>query len=350
MKTVGISCPQCGKRLVFIGNAARSGKCSACGTVVSLPACEPLIDLPLASPASPTHHEEPTPAPTLSDSSSESISNIGSSRQHAHPQALWRRISADDFRIGGEHAALGISLLVTGFVLLVLLGMTLGLVLILIAISGIYVEVTRRQMLGQAVKVSEAQLPEVHRAVTTAAHRLTMDAPDTFVTQNPTINAFAMGFFGGKCVVLHSALVEAMDADELLFVVGHELSHVKCGHTSWSVIAGQAGMPSIPVVSQIMGLVFYAWSRKAEYTSDRGGLLASRDLRAAVTAQAKIAVGKQLFERLNVDALFQQKTDVTKDGLAGLSEALGDHPYVVNRMHALVEFHSSPIYRQLVGP
>lgn len=100
-------------------------------------------------------------------------------------------------------------------------------------------------------------------------------------------------------------------------------------------------------MSDILGLVMLVWSRRAEFTCDHGSLVASRDLRACVSALGKVAVGKQLFETLNLDAFFDQRKDIQADEVSKLSEALSTHPYLVNRIHALEEYYESTEYHKL---
>jgi len=258
-------------------------------------------------------------------------------------------VNADDFRVEGEKAVLYGSLIALAIILILLVGISFGVVLIVIALSVVWVKIRQGQFLGQCVKVSENQLPEVHQCAKVAAERLSMELPDVFVQQNPRLNAFAIGFLTEKNVVIFSALIEAMNEDELTSIIGHELGHVKCEHTTWCVITGSAGGFQIPIVSQIMELIFLFWSRKAEYTADRAGLLACRNLQAAITAEAKLAVGKHLFSKLNLEHLTEQKRDVDEDDVARLSEAMATHPYVVNRIHAFRKFYESETYKRLTS-
>ncbi len=259
------------------------------------------------------------------------------------------KIRADDFRVRGEKVILYVTLLAAGFVLLVLIGISAGIALVAIGISVAMVKIRQGQLLGTAVIVTDSQFPELNATANMAAECLSMPRPDLFVVQNPIINAYAMGFFGRKSVVLHSATVEAMSREELAFIIGHEFSHIKCAHTHWSVIAGPTGGVRIPVLSDIIGLVLLAWSRKAEYSSDRGGLIVNRDLDSAATSLAKVAVGRNLFKELNLQRLVDQKTDVDGDAVSKYSEAMATHPYIVNRVYALREFYSDPTYQNLTG-
>ena len=119
-----------------------------------------------------------------------------------------RFIHPNDLRVRGEMLALYLGLAVLGLFLVIFLGISLGSILVVLVIAGAYVKIHQGQLVGGAVKVSDKQLPEVHDAAKTAAERLTMLLPEVYVVQDPSINAYALGFFGKKSVVLNSATVE----------------------------------------------------------------------------------------------------------------------------------------------
>src|SRR5262249_37081879 len=175
----------------------------------------------------------------------------------------------------------------------------------------------------------------IHALAKEAAARLAMRPPEVFIKQDPSLNAFAIGFLGRKSVVLHSTTVEAMDRTELEQIIGHEFSHIKCGHTNLIVLTSSFGGVNVPVISQVIGFIFLLWSRKAEYTCDRGGLLASRDPRAAIAAMCKLAVGPVLFKQMNVDDFMNQHTAVAGSEVARLSEHLATPPSLVKRIRAI---------------
>ena len=259
-----------------------------------------------------------------------------------------RYINADDFRVEGEKTILFVTLAVACVLFFFLLGVSLGLIVFLVVLSAVWVKIRQGQLLGQSIKVTENQLPEVHNVAKVASERLYIDLPDIFVTQNPIINAYAIGFLGKKSIVLNSATVESMQPNELLAIIGHELTHIKAGHTDWIVITGSTESIQVPVISQIMRFIFFFWSRKAEYTSDRGALLACRDPKAVVNSLAKVAVGKKLFEKLNLENLYNQKMNIDEDEISKLSESLSTHPYIINRIHEINKFYASAEYTQLI--
>jgi Zn-dependent protease with chaperone function len=250
-------------------------------------------------------------------------------------------LSADDFRMPRERLILYGSLMCLTLLLFIIPPLLL-IVPILIAITIIVVKTKQGQMLGQSVKVSEDQFPEVYQTARIAAHRLQMKMPKVFISFNPFINAFALGFFGEKSVMLYSKTVEVMSKDELISIIGHEFSHIKCNHTNWTVITAPAKELKIPIVTDIMGFILLMWSRKAEFTADRGGLLTSRNLKASISALAKLTVGPMLVEGLNIDKMLDQMLEV--DIVAKLAEMLGTHPYIIKRIQAITDFYNSETY------
>ena len=54
--------------------------------------------------------------------------------------------------------------------------------------------------------------------------------PELFITQDPTVNAMALGT-DKPFIVVTTGLLDLMDAEETRFVVGHELGHVLSGHS-----------------------------------------------------------------------------------------------------------------------
>lgn len=256
-------------------------------------------------------------------------------------------IDPDVYRYPYENDALYLTLIAMGFLLLVFSLLTFGIVLLAVGFSIFYLKVHQNNILGGCVAITEKQFPEIHSVAVEAAQRLCMPCPPVFIQYSPVINAYALGFMSSPTVVLHSSLVEALSGEELLQVVGHEFSHIKCGHTFWTVITGGAGSIQVPILSQLLGFLFLFWSRRAEYTCDRGGLLCSRSLASAYAAMGKLAVGKELYERLQLDEFLQQASQVNANQFSKLAESFVTHPYLVKRFGQLKDFIGSATYEEL---
>lgn len=259
-------------------------------------------------------------------------------------------ISADDYRVPGENRAFWIATGILLFLLLLIEGFSLALwwlPLGFVTAAAIYVWINQAQKVGDGVRVTAKQFAEIYALAETAANRLSMKMPAVYIIQSPVFNATAQGFIGKKSVSLHSAIVKGMSPTEMLWLLGHEFSHIKLGHTNMGVLT--SAQTSVMGLSQLLNLIYQWWSRKGEYSCDRGGLLACRDEKSAISALAKIAIGPELFAEMDIDEFLKQHMDIEQDDLARLSESLISHPYTVKRIKAIVDFHDSDLYRRLAA-
>ena len=211
-------------------------------------------------------------------------------------------ITADEIRVPGEKATLFKAIGISAILTFVFTGISLGLVLIPIIYSVLFVKSKQSSLLGDSIMITDKQFPKIYKLCEKAAKDLSMERPDVFIVQSPILNAMALGFWGTKnFVILHSALIEALTEEELLSVIGHEFTHIKCEHTRWGVFTTLKDNINIPIISNVLGLIFNSWSRKAEYTCDRGGLIVNHNVKSAISALAKLAVGKELFSQLDLN-------------------------------------------------
>jgi heat shock protein HtpX len=279
----------------------------------------------------------PPPAPPVTASRSQSIRRA--------------ELTADDIRAPGEAKWFSITMWTFGSIVLIMSILTEGwLFVALLPAVGIAAIAIKRQeslLLGNAVHISSEQLPAVHYIATKVAERLHMRLPNLYLIADDSLNAFSFGFLGTKSVVIHSGVAEAMDEHELAAILGHEFAHIKCQHTTWSALTGSTEVVSVPFISQVFGFIFCCWSRKAEFTADRGALIAAGDFKPAATALAKLATGKHMFQEFSLDRFLQQKMDLTENEVTKFSDFFNSHPSLVDRIHHLRRFSESDDFKRL---
>jgi Zn-dependent protease with chaperone function len=256
-----------------------------------------------------------------------------------------KKIEADDFRLPKEKPILFGSLFILFIVFLIILKIHFLIPVFLFIFSAIWIKIKQKQLLGNSILVTEKTLPRIFKLSQIASQRLSMEMPDVFVLQSREINAYAIGVFGNKSVVLHSEIVKVMDDDELISIIGHEFSHIKCGHTIWNTITRTKEIVSIPVVSHVFEILFLYWSRSAEYTADRGCLIASGNWKATTSSFIKLTVGEELAAEVDVDGFIDQ---VKRERLiTKISGVIMTHPYLADRIIELSEFFNSDHYKKL---
>ncbi len=208
----------------------------------------------------------------------------------------------------------------------------------LILIALIYVLLQQKQVQGTSLLISEDQFGKIFKIVKTSSEKFNISIPDAYVQYSPYINAFVMGFKKPYTLVLTSSLVEAMELDELTFVIGHELGHIKMLHSRLKSFIYPLDR-NIPVLT----FIFNSWLRKTEYTADRCGLYISGNLKSCVNGLLKLAIGQKLYSSINIKEVIRQ-LEITHDaGMGKVSETLLDHPFITNRIKKLADFDKASI-------
>jgi Zn-dependent protease with chaperone function len=171
----------------------------------------------------------------------------------------------------------------------------------------------RQSYLGDSIKVSERQLPELYASYT-GVHRI-LDMPgnyDLYVTGGlgPLAwNALTIGS-QNPMLVMGSPLLAKLGAGEQRAVLGHELGHILSDHvmymTALQIILraggsiGLLGLPLVPVRA-----VLLEWVRTAELSCDRAAVLAVRDPKIICRTLMVLAGGVSA-DKLDLDAFMAQ--------------------------------------------
>jgi Zn-dependent protease with chaperone function len=218
-----------------------------------------------------------------------------------------------------------------------------------LCLNYLIIQIFFARLKRNTVQASETQFPELKALVEECREYVHIPA-DTqiFVSYDPLMNAFAIGFGRPYTIVIHSALVEALDRDELKFVIGHEMGHIKFKHTILLILIGQLGERTYfpAIIGNLIYLIFLFWRRTCELTADRAGLVACGRLDKAISAHVKLMVGPGAGRQVNLTALAQQASEA-RGFLGMLNEAIGGHPLWTTRIQRLVDFAASETFRHL---
>ncbi len=213
---------------------------------------------------------------------------------------------------------------------------------------------------GNAVRVGPKQFPKLHGLLTEVT--TTMDwqeQPELYVTQTPLVNAGAVGM-DHPFITLNSGAVTLLDDDELRVILGHELGHVMSGHALYRTVLfillmfGFNNLPFLAGVALLpIQLALLEWSRKAELSSDRAGLLATQDPVASMRVFMKLAGGGEASET-DLDAFMEQAREY--DTMGGpmdkvykiLNTLSLTHPFNTLRAAELQRWISDGAYDKIV--
>lgn len=263
-----------------------------------------------------------------------------------------RVYSANSYRYPNEQAILTVTLLLISIVTLITATATVCLsfvfVIGILAIGYVASRSHHQALLVNALLVNPQTAPELVPVIDRAKSRLQVEPVHVFIVSNRSLNAYTFGMDSPKAIVLHSALFQLMDQDELQFIIGHELGHVDLGHT-WlnTLIGGMAGIPSSFGAAAVLELAFRSWNRACEYSADRAGVLACNNPNKAITALIKLEAGNDARTQSGILATIQRIESQDDDLVNNLSELLATHPMIINRIEQIRQFAASDNYRHL---
>lgn len=152
------------------------------------------------------------------------------------------------------------------------------------------------------VRVTDTMFPRLRRYLSWGCKILGVPEPEMYVNMDPVPNAYTYGHTR-PFIVLTSGLVDMLDEQERLFVIGHELGHIKFGHVLYTVLAenirtvidiiGRATLGVGSLLGTGLALPLLDWYRKAELSADRAALLCVQDKEIAFRTFMKLAGGSE---------------------------------------------------------
>ena len=155
---------------------------------------------------------------------------------------------------------------------------------------------------GSNLLVTNENLPKVNDLLNQACSILDIeDVPPVYISTDGgfQVNAYAAGV-KIPYIVINTRSIEALEDDELLCLLAHELAHIKSEHVLYYSLARtfqgslvniinsvSLGLGKIP--AQTISIALDYWSRMSEFSADRASLLVTQDYKINVRLQMKLA-------------------------------------------------------------
>jgi Zn-dependent protease with chaperone function len=211
---------------------------------------------------------------------------------------------------------------------------------------------------ANAVRVSEKQFPQVWERYLEVLETLDSPPYDLFVSQTPLVNAGAYGM-DKPFIVLNSGSIRLLNEDELTYLIGHELGHIMSGHVLYRTMTvlllqlASLGFPIVGLAARAVLMALLEWSRKAELSCDRAGLLAVQNPDATLRSFMKLAGGGQpeendLNEFLRQADEYRQTGDVADIVFKVLNLLGTTHPFHVLRAAEVRDWIEAGEYDRIV--
>jgi Zn-dependent protease with chaperone function len=218
--------------------------------------------------------------------------------------------------------------------------------------------------LNEAVPVTgQPAFAHVQMTVDECAKRLGVDAPKLFVRQDPRPNAYVTRLNKPHLLVITSSLYDLYKdrPDEMRFIIGHELGHLKCDHIRCHLVGklliegilGERGTKGIKedFIAPLLVGQLLTWSQESEISADRSGLVCvGGDLKVAEQALLRLVHGTK--EILDTDQVTREHIAFESEPfvkIARLLRASGTtHPFVHERRLALRQWTLSAEYTRFM--
>ena len=220
---------------------------------------------------------------------------------------------------------------------------------------------------GSRIELNKENYPDLFNIYLEACSILDMKkTPPLYLENSPLINAFAHGVSRPYIGITYGA-IERLETDELLFILAHELGHIKSEHVLYRDVA-ENFKAIIEIASQmslgIAGLVgggfqvaLRYWWRMSEFTADRSGLLACQDSKTSIRTIIKMSglpvhkIGVDAFEK----SFLKQAHDFEEFDYGSLNKLIrfwstadNTHPWSVLRASELLKWEGSEEYKSIL--
>lgn len=208
----------------------------------------------------------------------------------------------------------------------------------------------KQEMTMNGVAVGPNQFPQLHALGEECARKLGIGVPRMFVKYDPVMNAYTYASDDTEpMIVIHSSLIENYTEEELRVIIGHECGHIHNNHsiymtavefvTNTGLFLGAQLIPGFAQIIKILSfgaqLALMRWSRCAEVTCDRAGVICSCDVDTALMAEAKLGFGGiSKLQGVNIEEYVKQIQNIKSTPVRFL-ELNASHPLIPKRIEAI---------------
>lgn len=206
----------------------------------------------------------------------------------------------------------------------------------------------------QYLSVGPTQFPEVYDIACDCAKRLGIAVPNVYVSPTGEFNAYAYGYDDVEpFIVITEFMLERLPLNELKAIIGHECGHIQNYHSLYTTLTNlliTAGAQALGPVNQLVAmgvnasvtLLLNMWSRAAEVSADRAGMICADSVEDAMNATKKLLYGgvkidDKVDTTLDIDSLRKQ-FEISDNTGARFVELLSTHPATIKRVLTDLEF------------
>lgn len=199
--------------------------------------------------------------------------------------------------------------------------------------------------LGSEIKITPRNFPQLHQTLVEACEILDVTLlPELYLSRGQGhVQSYSVGV-EKPIVGINLDAMEWLSADELIYIFGHEIAHIKSQHMIYHQMAFV--MPTLKhlLSSTTMGfgglaasgleLALHNWRMMAELTADRAGLLACQNIDVAINTLLKLAgLPNEYLTPPVIEDFLVQAREFSSDGFDSIDK--------VTKIFSYTEYHLS---------
>ena len=214
---------------------------------------------------------------------------------------------------------------------------------------------------GNGINVTPKSLPTLNNQIREACRLLDIkEVPNCSINWFYHIGSFSVGEKNRR-IVFPSGSIDLLTADELNFLIGHELGHMVCGHKTYHMLAEAMYRPMVgtelEVFMSLIKMPLLKWYRVSDFTADRMGLLCCQDIEVALKTMIKMAgLPKKYHNQIDIKSFIEQAIDFSKNH-SGLLDEMVKYlsinavcmPWLVLRASELLAWFQSGEYDRIMN-
>ncbi|MGC1645482.1 MAG: M48 family metallopeptidase [Candidatus Sulfotelmatobacter sp.] len=206
-----------------------------------------------------------------------------------------------------------LAILLVGAVVFKHKGIMLGIVGIWVTMIFTSLQAVTYNLL-RGVEVTPTQFPAIYQMVQELRRRFQAPPTRVFVVFQLSLEVETLGFKAPYTIVLPSLLLDSLENDELRYVLGRALGHIRFGHTRIAILLGgdEATLHDfLSWMAQARNIIFSGYRRAQVLSADRAGILASGS-RIAMETLGKLSLGNSQVREVREDDLIDQAYELSR--------------------------------------
>jgi Zn-dependent protease with chaperone function len=227
----------------------------------------------------------------------------------------------------------------------IVLLLTFLIVVALLEIIGQWLD--RAHVLAGSVEITASTYPEHFKILEELRGRFSLPSVRVFVQRSAGLTPRSFGIHSPYFVIFPSTAFGGLSMAEFKFLLGHELGHIKLGHTLMTPFVGGGHISSAgkDILRKVRNNIFASFTRSQELSADRIGALGSRSVQPAIDRLIRFNLAPPRGTSIDVNTLTPHAEELSK-GLVGAAamfrQASSSDPDMLFRIQALTQWAGLP--------